>query len=64
MLVYIFQQDLFLIHILTLCVKLFFFFLMEFMFNEDQDEVQFFYDETVPLRDAQQDWKLPSVSVT
>lgn len=32
----------------------------EFMFNEDQDEVQFFYDETVPLRDAQQDWKLPS----
>jgi len=35
----------------------------EFMFNEDQDDVQFFYDDTVPLRDAPQDWKLPSVSV-
>ncbi len=34
----------------------------DFMFNEDQDEVQFFYDDTVPLGDAPQDWKLRSVS--
>ncbi|XP_078375703.1 GATOR2 complex protein WDR24-like [Oculina patagonica] len=32
----------------------------DFMFNEDQDEVQFFYDDTVPLGDAPQDWKLRS----
>ena len=32
------------------------------MFNDDQDEVQFFYDDSVPLGDAPQDWKLPSVS--
>ena len=30
---------------------------------EDQDDVHFFYDDTVPLQDGPRDWTLPSVSI-
>ena len=33
------------------------------MFSEDQDEVQFYFDDSVPLGDAPTDWTLPSVSI-
>lgn len=36
--------------------------LVDFPFREDQDEVPFFYDDSVALGDAPRDWTLPSVS--
>ena len=35
---------------------------VDFPFNEDQDEVPFFYDDSIALGDAPRDWTLPSVS--
>lgn len=32
----------------------------DFPFNEDQDEVPFFYDDSIALGDAPRDWTLPS----
>ena len=34
----------------------------DFPFSEDQDEVPFFYDDSIALGDAPRDWTLPSVS--
>ena len=43
-------------------VNVCFIFYTDFMFNEDQDDMPFSYDDSVPLGDAPRDWTLPSVS--
>ena len=36
---------------------------IDIMFSEDQDDVPFFYEDSVRLQDGPRDWTLPSVSI-